>query len=1763
MATRVCPSDASGLLPRAWDIPDATAPVRAAFLKDLGGIGYVLAAVGLGCYALAAMSPYLANDFFFAHYAEASTALTNTINLQLLLTRASSLNLLAASSRLSTHDVVGVSYAYPRLLMYQELTTLESAVTGLRNLDTVNVVYMLAQYCWVDWERRWAMASTHARQVRCQHRYASNGAVYLESVLRNIDFQAWNASTQGLFTQRIGHGVAALDDGPAFLTYLTSHQLLDVHDEVRVWSNAGLSYFALQYANQFQIGLQEDIQIQNALGYSWPQRLKTIASLHRGTLWTCDYLFPSLQTNLNVPGGNQSLVQNASTFFGLANANLMENSAVAYPLPPSFQAVHNQIGPMAAIDLLWVPIPPELYATMQVFRSLVLPSLRPNTAFASALDAIGTTELHPTPLQWQDPNLLFYGGNPTCGFGVGLPFVQESFSFDDSCGTQKALTYSLSPIAGLFAWTMLGDVNATASICALLPIAEVHGCAQALRTVEAAASLVPSLSELGFPTSSLPPLQLMQFVGRNTSPVIETQRLLEASFALFGWLSVYEWVMQTREVVSIEGDDGQYVLMSSATPPMPLSSYVISSSFGIYFWYCSVLVSLTLLGLAIFVISLWLYHRPNHAPWFKFQRITSATWLNRTLLIVRGLSAIVCLASASVQSVTTATGQWFEAAPRSLFESCVLAGEATWITYVVHEALHPLTGNLTAKYAPWSSGAAWFMLALLDFAAPVEVATALHRDCFSINMDQMLYCVSGSIHIGYVQRTLVQIAVLLGSIVVTYSVAFAYASYRNVVVADAHSPSLVLSSAATAFLDHNQTLYGRIASLNIVSAAMCGILSIPRCGLFDTKLWLPLPEDSFVMERHQIRLAHVGTSRVLPACSPTNSDAEHFEPSRQRVARLALLGGVAYTIFSLTSNVAFLAVAQTFLANDFGWAGFNSTGMHAFLANAINQQLLISTNMTLDLSSPALTDISQLYNDSMASIAWSAHAPRRQLLDTSVPLTRFAQGLRDMNPCMLPWMFTQYCWLDLDRHWAMASTTKRQARCVASQMDNGAVYLEIPLRNVRDWAAWDHCWGVSFEIGFVLHLQTSQHGQQWLSNLKLNVNSVDDEVALWRRYNITRFQLQWQNYKTIGMVDTFSITSALGYTSSLTLSRSEASFHLLQQTSHRMYWAFASDLWAIATNTSLIGGYSLLASSSNFAFTNTSSQDVLFRNLTLTQPLTPGLTVLQSTIGPFGSVDMHYISCPPAALELYSSFSQALNTLLVTNTTAQTQYFALPAKPRVCSVPPFLNNDLSLMANGGNLMCGNDVPQEPAFYGRLSNFGASSACHALFLDTMVPSRAELFFAFLGLRAGTGTVPDASALCAIDPCSGLSPLCPLGFDQTLLFLADYAVAFSALDAVATKAHHVLYALNIQVIQYYTATLDDADTLLYQINLLDPTEPLWAFYGWCHVFEWLDGRREVVSFQGDAGAVASISSSANLIRGSPDPSEIPVSFATLLLGCTFYMTGLLISIAGLVTLYSVGQKGHVEGNNLYEINRIVGHVWAGRTFLLLRSITAIWMLNTSPLLLQHVGSVTHMRSPPLPWYQTILAAGESTWLVYALNDLGSCVTRQFTTTYAYKSSLLTYAVVSIWTLVAPVSYTAALDRSCTYVDMDAGLVCTSAVIRIGSLRGVLSVVLIACACVTLCYRLERMLHPHLAPPNVHSLFLNSQSLYMLDLSHWQHHGDIFLDKTSAVLAGLLSVEYDDDLYILDIKTWRAIVVPHATLTQPITLQRFARAIPLSRI
>ncbi|OQR91088.1 hypothetical protein ACHHYP_04976 [Achlya hypogyna] len=1752
--------------PLVADIPEGTSAWET--LKELCGLGYVLSSVLLGVFSLFQFLGYMDNDFLWPGFAinDVSNVLVNVLNTQLsLTTRPVALDLVSPSAGLSAREVYGVNYAYPRQLMYHDLAMVPAAIAGLRALDVSSVIYMVAQYCWVDFEKRWAMAHTERRQARCRNRYVANGAVYMEPVLRNINYNSWALATQGLFMERIGNAVAATRDGPTFLEYLSNHEHTPLQEEIGVWTAHGLTSFELQWANQYQIGLEESVAIENALGLVYLLRLKTVPWTNRGALWTSDYLYAGLVNDFNALHRNESLVRNASTFYGQRAPDWMEYYNVGYPLSAVNQATHDGIGPLANIDLRWVQPPGAVTAAVAAFRTMLLATLEANESVAAMFEASATLSFKVVPPTWAAPGRQFFGGNPMCAFGSGLPFPQASFGFDDACEVAMPLTVEWDAMNSLFALAALGSATASV-ICAPCSLADAPVCFGAFATATACHAQLPAI-DLTSALEQLAPLELsvLQYVGNASSDLsIVTQPLLAPEWAFFGCMGIYDWVLGTREVVSFEGDAGSYTLLSYATPPAATATATVSSTVVIYIWYCAALTSVGLVTVATCIFVQFLVLRPRRCHWLVFHRLTSAAWLSRALVLLRGLAGILCLSTLPVAPLTQRGLEQLTVAPRPVWLSGLFAGEAVWITYVAHEVLHPISGVYTRLYAPWSTLLAWLLLLALDIWAPVALTASLDRQCQSLNMDHNIYCSSGAIQVGSVGRTLLLGGINLASVAVCIGIVLLW-KRRSVELDDV--PCFLLPSSAVAFLRHQAAGRSVTESFDVVTATMMGILRLPRC-YFDTKLWRVIDLDS-----HGIRLA--GTKLTLPfALTPlTAADSSPggdvktqvsvFRRLKRRLRKLILVAGVGYTGLSLASNVAYLTVAQSFLANDYGWAGFNSTGMHAFLANRFNLELLLaSRSANLDVTATSFADFEQRYDGSETSISWSRSAARRALGDPATPLTAIVQGLRDMDPCKLPWMFTQYCWLDFDKRWEMASTTQRQFRCQI-QSTNGAVYLESGLRNINSWEAWEACWGSSFQVGIAAWLESTAAGAEWFIGVRSNDLSVADEAALWRgRHGISRFQLQWQNYKTIGFRDAFTVTSALGYMSALSLGQSSGSYHVRQQTSMRMYWSFASDLWAVATNATSVCGQSLVRQSQAFAFANTSAEELLYENLTLVAPINAGLDVVQTLVGPFGAIDLEYVLGPPPLLLFYASFRAQLASLLAENATAQAAYLRLPTWAFLMPVPSSMWAVNASLVVGGNMMCGSDLPAYAPTYGFYRGYGMSNACFANFLESTPPSTPLLLFASLGYHL---TLPsaDVAAICSLDAYSGLG--CSEAFGAYFDFVAAHDSVFQTLSPLAHAARASVLTLGVEAAQFISSDGIGSLVSLYRINLLEPTDLPWNFYGWCYLYEWAVGNREVVMFEGDAGSVTVLSARTDVQSMSPDPGEVPVSFSLLCQSFNFYVSWVLIVVASGVAGFALLHAESVEGQNFFCLNRVIGHVWAGRTFLVVRSASAIWILTTSPLDLHAVGIVTCIKSPPLVWYDTILAASEVSWLVYVLNDIFTCYTEQYTAVYASKSSLLTSFIVSIWTFLAPQHSTVALGRTCTYVDMDFELACTSAAVAVGSPWRLAVVFCIALASITTSYVVGRFLwQPNLPPIPVKSWLLSAQSFYLLDFTEWYFQGEYFLDKTSAMMAGVLSVVYDGRLYLFDIKTWRLVSLPalHISLRDP-DARRFRHAIPLSRI
>ncbi|OQR98051.1 hypothetical protein ACHHYP_09249 [Achlya hypogyna] len=570
---------------------------------------------------------------------------------------------------------------------------------------------------------------------------------------------------------------------------------------------------------------------------------------------------------------------------------------------------------------------------------------------------------------------------------------------------------------------------------------------------------------------------------------------------------------------------------------------------------------------------------------------------------------------------------------------------------------------------------------------------------------------------------------------------------------------------------------------------------------------------------------------------------------------------------------------------------------------------------------------------------------------------------------------------------------------------NGAVFFESGLRNIRDWNGWDGCWGDSFNVGFALTLKTSSAGAQWLAAVRTNLNSVLAEASYWRAVGIQSFNLQWQNYKTTAFSDQVLVENALGLQFPLPLARVAGAFHPTHQNSMVMYWGLASDLWAIDTNTTSIVGSCLLRASPRFAYTNITSQQLLAENLTLPLPLSTGYAALESSLGPFNAIDMTFVPCPPPLVTLYSALSSTLATLTATNLSVQETYLRLPSKFLVIDVPPtWLSLPMELFAMGGNIFCPSNMVGGPFFMGYGVGFAETNTCNTFITDNIEPSIVQLLFALLGFNATMHLHDDDwTGICGANTYMGAN--CSAEYSAAVTFLDAHTTALAPAVALAPSVRTAVQDLDVRILQY-VCNMTDMDVNLFTLGLLDASDRPWNFYGWLILFEWVAGRREVLNFAGDSGSLVTITQGVSPVTLTPDTRVLSATYAPFFQAILRYISGVLIGIAGIIVAYTVHMRGLVEGLNLFELNRVVGMVWIGRSFLVVRSITAICLLNTTTLHLVRIGVGTQFESPALPWYKSFLASAEATWLVYVLNDLFSCVTHQYTPYYAFKSSLLAW-------------------------------------------------------------------------------------------------------------------------------------------------------------
>ncbi|OQR88788.1 hypothetical protein ACHHYP_06633, partial [Achlya hypogyna] len=254
---------------------------------------------------------------------------------------------------------------------------------------------------------------------------------------------------------------------------------------------------------------------------------------------------------------------------------------------------------------------------------------------------------------------------------------------------------------------------------------------------------------------------------------------------------------------------------------------------------------------------------------FRFNRLAGSTWVGRPLSFIRGCSAILVLSTSETTLVALPLGTALAPNPRSVMQTMVLAGEATWLTYVLNEVLVLAFKHITPLYSPWSSVLVWVIYMIIEFVSPTVLTLALDRQCVGKDMDYGLVCSGGVVYVGSYVRAC-NLVVVQVAVTVTCLLLAGVANRRQsevVSLASDAERSLQLSGIAEVYAKPHLEDTSSV-SLDLVTCVLTGLVPVwyrAQAYTFDLRLWSFFPDTM-----------SSGTSKRLP--SPALSMS--VEPSK-------------------------------------------------------------------------------------------------------------------------------------------------------------------------------------------------------------------------------------------------------------------------------------------------------------------------------------------------------------------------------------------------------------------------------------------------------------------------------------------------------------------------------------------------------------------------------------------------------------------------------------------------------------------------------------------------------------------------------------------------------------------------------------------------------------------------------------------------------------------------------------------------------------------
>ncbi|RHY49126.1 hypothetical protein DYB34_011185, partial [Aphanomyces astaci] len=1513
-------------------------------------LGFAYVAFSLGCNVgyMALLTEYTTNDYWWRQFntSGGQTFVADIFNAKINLGQSGPFDLYQSPILKNYGDTTTFIDMPPTAARRHLMSAvpLEKAVMTIRQNSLYENVYSIVAHCWVDFDRRFEMAHTSARQRRCAARQLTNAGVYMETMLRNVDSDDLTLSAYGIqINQTILAPLMVLPGGPEWVIALhrqTSNWLPEA-DEVALWRQHGLRHLSLQFQNRFHYGLDSSITIVNALMMTQTMKIASMPYIDRGlAAWSTRTISAGLWSDMTKAiGFGASLVRNSNTSVEALGrdwdiAYIGTSSTVGATL------MRKYLGPLANWDTIFLMPPRSLVALVVSFQSR-FHAAASDATFTAAMDSLQSVNVEVVPPHWGADSIVYYGGNPICApVALARSFVQMPFSFDDTCQTQAPFQMALDSPGVVFA-TLLANASTpdtTVEACSSSTAASMASCVKVVTTAAALLSglvmtfQADDIGSVGQEVQKLDILFIQMATINATKNVLLTQQIIgdDRAWDLFGWVALYDWVHGTREVLTFEGDAGSLTLMSTRSDNIPVAANALElpKTACLYFWTAALWVSVLA---AVVSTLLVVYATANKFQiegrnLFHFNRVFGSVWIGRPLLFVRGITAIIILSTAPATiSTTPHRVTSFTPYQREWTSQLLLYSESLWVVYVLNDILLPFTIELqiASDVAPVSSFLAFTAVVSLDVASPYQVQANVAQDCTFTSFRRGVACTGGEVRLGSGERVAHLLGLQFASLVVALVATVTYARcYPSRHPPRTTAPNNVLIPAATeAFFVRSSGRFASSRHLDAVTCVMSGMLPWKQT-LFDFKIWATVMRHNKTNTRRMSFRDATFQHHVSGPTLPPMFGRKH-----------AWLGfvGLLYMVTSISGSYAFFQLTQSAMSNDFWWASFD-TNTQVHLSNWFNQNLqLHQFASNVDLTALEQGTLALTTNASATALQ-IAPLYAISVQDEANSLGNVVQSLRQMDSCAIPWIMTAYCYVDFSRRWDMANTAAKQRRCATDQ-SNAAVYLESVLRNT-DWSQLSSCWGEALDIGVFTYLQTTTDGLAWLSRTShaMETTSVLDEVGHWSNANLSSYSTQWQNYKSLGVVETFSIRNAFGWKYPLTLKYSNGSLQLSVQTSLKMQRPFAHDLMAVLSNaTSRIHGKSLVRDSPLFAYLNVTAEQSLVDGGLLVPPLGNGFSLIQRYLGPFGSVTMKRVACPLALRGLYKNITLALMELFASRQDAQHAMWPIYTSYTIAPRPKMWN---SVALGGGNVLCEFNPSAATSKIPGLA-FSSGGSCGLNLQEFIIGDTKTIMTALVAVK--NVSVSAVARLEFRNPTSTLAAL-----EASVAFLHTYfdpALATTFYTQAQIVKAVVRDQLHVQMIQFIRPNQTFS---LSQMTLFGETEVDFEVYAWLYAFDWVQGVREVVSFQGDNGTLTLLSMATNLLDAPVNPMEVPSNVAYYLRYLVQYITLVMFCVASVVCVYIIALKGQVEAANMMVFSRIAGLVWIGRWLIFLRALSAVCLL-----------------------------------------------------------------------------------------------------------------------------------------------------------------------------------------------------------------------------